>query len=101
VSKVPCQITEKAFLAQVRYLARQFGWMEYHTHRSDRSTPGFPDLCLCRPPSIMMAELKTETGKLTEAQKQWLEAFSACGIETHVWRPADMAVIIERLRPKG
>lgn len=97
----PNFLKEADFLQQIRHLAKQFGWMEYHTYDSRRSTPGWPDLVLCRPPELLIIEVKTATGRLTSAQRQWITCLSWCGIETHVWRPSDMDYIFERLRPKS
>lgn len=91
--------TEKAFLQQVREVAGLCGWLCYHTHDSRRSEPGFPDLVLVRSPSVVFAELKTDTGRLTPAQAAWLEALKQCsGIEAHVWRPGDWDAIVSRLK---
>lgn len=68
------RLSEREFLQQLRDLARVFGWLCYHRHDSRRSEPGFPDLLLVRPPSVIFAELKTNVGRLTPAQRTWLEA---------------------------
>jgi hypothetical protein len=74
-------------------------WLAYHTYDSRRSTPGFPDLVLVRPPRIVVAELKTEHGRLSDAQKKWLAHFEQCpGVEVHVWRPSDWKQVEEVLR---
>jgi hypothetical protein len=92
-------LSEKAFLQQIRELARWCGWLEYHPHDSRRSSPGYPDLCLCRPPNVIFAELKTATGRVTPAQEVWLQALGQCpGVETHVWRPLHWDAIVERLQ---
>ena len=76
-----------------------FGWLCYHTHDSRRSEPGFPDIVMVRPPSVLFAELKTDTGRVTPAQRMWLEALGRCpGIEAYVWRPSDFDAIVERLK---
>ena len=36
-------LTEKEWMAQGVSLARQMSWKRYHTYRSDRSEPGWPD----------------------------------------------------------
>jgi hypothetical protein len=91
-------ISEKAFLAQVRQLAHLLGWLCYHTHDSRRSQPGFPDLTLVRGSRLLFAELKTDTGRVTAAQQQWLDALAAAGQEVYVWRPCDWAAIEAALR---
>ena len=90
---------EKDFLQSVRDMARLSGWMAYHTHRSDRSEPGFPDLVLCRPPRVVFAELKTEKGKVSACQKLWLDNLRKCeGMDVFLWRPSDWDSIVEQLR---
>lgn len=90
-------MTEKAFLAGVLKIARWKHWRVYHTHDSRRSEPGFPDLVLVRAGELIFAELKTDEGKVTPAQREWLQALSSTGAETHIWRPADLEMIQERL----
>ncbi len=87
----PAHISEKAFQAQILSLA---GWRTYHTHDSRRSAPGFPDLCLVRPPVVLFVELKSEGGKLRPKQREWLEALSRCeGVGARLWRPSDFEEI--------
>jgi hypothetical protein len=87
-------VTEKEFLQIVRDLARQTGWLEYHPYDSRRSTPGYPDLTLVRPPRIIFAELKTERGKTTQAQREWLTELARCPqCEVYLWRPSDWDTI--------
>ncbi len=93
------QTPERAFQASVRRLALQSGFLIYHTHDSRRSDPGFPDLVLCRPGSLIFAELKTATGKLSEEQAVWVDVLchSIPGVECYVWRPEDWPSITARL----
>lgn len=83
-------ITEKEWAAQVVELARALGWRRYHTYRSERSEPGWPDEALVRD-RLLLLELKAERGKLSDAQKQWLRALRAAGVEALVARPSDLA----------
>jgi hypothetical protein len=92
-------------------LARTLGWRIAHfrpamTKHGWKTAlagdgAGFPDLCLVRD-RIIMAELKNETGKLSEDQLEWIAALEVAGVETYVWRPQDldeiMRVLIERRR---
>lgn len=83
-------ITEKEFQAQVLQLARLAGWRFYHTHDSRRSTPGFPNLVMVRPPVIVFAELKTQAGKVRPEQRDWFDALGGCETAgTRLWRPSD------------
>ncbi len=74
----------------IEQAARLLGWLVYHTYDSRHSAPGFPDLCLVRPPRLIFAELKTEAGQLSRDQRLWLDNLAACPmVETYVWRPSD------------
>lgn len=76
------EMDEAAFLNDVRQLAKKRRWLEYHTHRSERSTPGFPDLVLARRGRLIIAELKAVTGRWGEGQREWLGHFSGTTAET-------------------
>lgn len=93
-------------------LADSLGWRGYHTHRSDRSPAGFPDLVLVKASAgrLIFAELKRERrGKRddpTPDQRAWLDdlgivaelvachasndALAPPPLEVHVWRPMDL-----------
>ena len=91
---------EKDLACYVVDCARLYKWKHYHTFDSRRSPEGFPDLCLVRPPRIVFAELKSEHGRLTPAQREWVRELGECGLEVHLWRPADIdnGIILEVLR---
>jgi hypothetical protein len=82
--------TEKVFMGQVIDYARLMGWVVYHPWISVRSEPGFPDVLAVRAGRLVVAELKSLTGKLSPAQEGWLGALGAVpGCEVRVWRPDD------------
>lgn len=91
-------LTERAWQDQVVEIARLYGWAVYHTYDSRRSESGWPDLALAREPEFLVAELKTDKGRLSPAQVKWLSLLGSCGIETAVWRPRDFQVVHERLK---
>jgi hypothetical protein len=102
------RLSERDFQAQIIQLARMSGWLCYHTHDSRRSEPGWPDLtmvqpgCDDRPGRIIFVELKTDTGRVTPAQRTWLEALARCpNVEVHVWRPSQWDEIVSRLKYVG
>ena len=83
------ELTEKALLEGVRKFAKVLGFACYHTHRSQFSEPGWPDLALSKGPRLIFAELKRELEKPSPHQVEWLNRLSAAGVETYLWRPSD------------
>lgn len=82
--------SEAQFQQAVVDLALLRGWLVMHIHDSRRSTGnGWPDLFLLHPKTgqIVVAELKTSSGRVSHAQQDWIDAFAVAGITAHVWRP--------------
>ena len=101
-------VSEKAWLQQVVELARKTGWLVHHSRsslmRSGRwatalqGAPGLPDLILVRAPRCLFVELKTQTGKVSDHQQQWLTELMGCpGVEMYILRPGDGARLVELL----
>ena len=92
-------ITEKQFGLQVESAAKLRGFQYYHTWRSDHSPSGFPDYFMIHRESyrVIIAELKSEKGKLTDLQKRWLNLFVRAGFEVYVWKPSDIDEVLEVL----
>lgn len=110
---------EAAFAVKVENLLTLYGWRWYHTYRSDRSVAGFPDYVALRGPELIVAELKTERGRVSAAQTEWLDAWRKFGtavnelipanwrelggavqqpgVDVYLWRPSDLDAINERL----
>lgn len=83
---------EAVFQQHVLTLAKGLGWsLQYHTHDSRRSAPGFPDLVLVHPVAgrTIFRELKTEKGRISPAQRGWIDGLTAGGSDAAVWRPTD------------
>jgi hypothetical protein len=102
-------VTEREFQRAVVELARLMGWRVHHTRpaltqRGRWLTPiqgdaGFPDLVLCRPPRLILAELKRVGGKPTVEQQAWLHALASCaGVECYLWTPADWDSVARTLK---
>jgi hypothetical protein len=96
-------MTEKQFQQQILDLARLMGWKVYFTWNSVHSPAGFPDLAMVRGARLIFAELKTDTGKVTPAQTEWLDALKTVqgkfvSVEVYLWRPADFDQIVSLLR---
>lgn len=95
-------MTEKQFQQRVVDLAQLCGWLVFHPYDMRRSREGYPDLTLVHPSRalIVWAELKRESGKLSEYQMEWLVSLGevAEGINrdadserviVRTWRPSD------------
>ena len=108
-------MTEKELDAAIAKLCRLYGWRRYHTYRSKRSPAGFPDLVLVKPPRLIFAELKSDDGKVSAEQAEWLldlEAVSGAvqqtliaghppsDVEVFTWRPRDLDQIARVLAPR-
>lgn len=53
-------------------------------------SPGWPDLVLLRPPRLIVAELKSVKGVLSQEQALWLNGLKlVAGVEAYLWRPGD------------
>lgn len=96
VEKKPRNKEEAKLLAVIVQAAELLNWLPYHTHNSQRSQPGFPDLFLLRADRIIWSELKSAKGRLTDEQKVWASALDfwmslnpMAHVEYHLWRPID------------
>ncbi len=88
--------SEKVFQAAVIALAEREGWEPYHTFNSKRSHPGWPDLVLVKPPVLILAELKTDTGRTTAEQDRWLELLRGVpGVRVRLWPSLWLAIVSE------
>jgi hypothetical protein len=91
--------SEAHFMARVRKLARLYGWVDWHTLDSTGTRSGEPDLRLVRPPRYILAELKSQHGRLSLPQAAAIALLEQCpGIETYVWKPSDWQDIQRVLR---
>ena len=90
IAPLDALVSERDWQAHVIKLAHLFGWRAYHTWSSIHSAAGFPDLVLLRGTRLAFVELKTERGRVTRAQRGWLEALGQVpGVEVYLWRPSD------------
>jgi hypothetical protein len=95
-------MTEAQWQRTITDLAETLGWLVYHTYDSRRSEPGFPDLVLVRAGDrVVFAEIKRETGRLTDDQAQWWWALERAGAEIYVWRPSDWPQVEQTLTRRG
>jgi hypothetical protein len=97
-------ITEKEWSTTVIEIARLNRWLIHHSRpawvREGRMVTalsghaGLPDLIMVKPPRMVVVELKTETGVLSDEQRNWLQAFAEVpGCRAFVWRPSDLDTV--------
>jgi hypothetical protein len=94
-------LTEKQWQAQVVQLARTLGWHRpMHIYDSRRTEPGWPDLALVRD-RFLLLELKTETGRLTNPQRNWIGRLHKANVEVYVVRPRHFQQLATILQARG
>ena len=90
-------VSERDFERAVIQLAKLHGWL-VHVERPAQTnkgwrTPiqgdsGWVDLILVRE-RVLFRELKTDRGRVTPQQQEWLERLQAAGADAGIWRPSD------------
>jgi hypothetical protein len=89
------RLTEAQFQQRIVDLAKLTGWHCVHYRPAWQGgkwrTPmtghaGAPDLILARRGVVILAELKTDRGRLSVEQDAWIDAL---GEHARVWRPDD------------
>lgn len=109
-------LSEAAFGNVLNDLAGRMGWLRAHFRPAQMKSgryatpmqgdPGFPDDCLVHPlwRVCLVAELKTDTGRLASAQLEWVTAWEAAGVPAFVWRPSHwlpsiVPILVGQVRP--
>lgn len=92
-------MSERDLQDSIVQLARQGGWLVMHTRPALnrhgkwstplQGNPGFVDLVLCRPPRLLLLELKSERGRLSPDQRVWIDALRGSGVDVRVIYPRD------------
>jgi hypothetical protein len=82
-------MSEKALMQAILDCARLLGWKCIHHYDSRRTEPGWPDIVCVRGDRILAMECKTERGKATKAQLDWLLALNEAGVVSLIVRPDD------------
>ena len=103
---VTLDITEKELTALVKGAAGAFGYRFYHPYLSIHSEKGFPDCTMVKElgdggTRLLFAELKSEKGKPTEKQLEWLDLLRRVReVGVYLWKPSDWGEIEGVLRRK-
>jgi hypothetical protein len=88
---IAATMTEAELQANVIELAHALGWLIVHQRpalttsgyrTAIQGDKGFPDVVAAKDGRVLLAELKTQTGRLTAEQQRWVTAS-----EAYVWRP--------------
>lgn len=91
-------MTEDQLLTAVTDALTLYHWKWVHFRRSDKAqmmgSAGFPDICAARKGRILFLELKSDRGKLSDAQWQWADALVPYW---YVIQPADLDKLLGRL----
>ncbi len=87
-SQYQARQTEAAFQATVVEAATQLGWICVHFPAMLANPSGWPDLLLFRDGRLIIAELKTERGRLGPRQREWCDRLFGAGFPVRVWTPA-------------
>lgn len=98
-------LTEAQYQTRVIDYAKLRGWLCVHYRPAANAhlrwaTPlqgdiGAPDLLLARDGVVLLAELKTDTGRVSNHQHRWL---TQLGEHARIWRPKDWDDVMEELR---
>lgn len=101
--------SEASFQRTVAEAARIAGWRVAHFPASlsvrgrhltatAYDAAGFPDLTLAHPErGLMFREVKTDSGAIRPAQREWLRTLRAAGADAGIWRPQDWPRILMEL----
>jgi hypothetical protein len=79
--------TEAEFMATVREAAHRLGWVTVHFPNALCNPSGWPDLLMFKDGGVLIAELKTGTGKLGPKQWEWIGTLAGVGIDVRIWTP--------------
>jgi hypothetical protein len=98
--------SEAGFQQAVVDLAHWNKWLVHHarpaqTNKGWRTAiqgdAGFPDLVMAKGSRVVVAELKSDTGRVSPHQAEWLARLSHALTDVHVWSPKDWPAISEVL----
>ena len=91
-------MNEKELQQTVLEMFQWHGWLTYHTYDSRMSQPGFPDVVALKGHRCVWMELKSEKGKVTPHQKQWLDELVVSQQDVYLVRPADLDAVADIAR---
>jgi len=113
IDPLAASVPERVLHRQVVATADLMGWASWHDEATNtprkcdrcgeavkrrRNKKGWPDLFLFRGSRLIVAELKSEKGRVSPEQQEWLDLFRQIpGVEVFVWKPSDWPEILKVL----
>lgn len=91
-------MTENEWQRRITDYCDLLGLLWHHETDSRRSKEGFPDLVIVGASGTLFAELKTDTGRLTAKQREWIDRINTSRAEAWVWRPCQWPLVAARLK---
>lgn len=102
-------VKEREFQRALWAFAEQHGWKCYYQTRPARQLKdgswrglapgGWPDVIAVRDGQLLALELKSEAGRATPAQQEWVDSLNrVAGISAGIFRPRDAKTLMELLR---
>jgi hypothetical protein len=101
------KMREDELQREVLHLAESNGWLVCHVRKgkvrdggflTTTSAAGFPDVVMMRAPQLVFLELKSQAGRSSPEQLEWIAGLQACaGVEAYVARPKDWPHIFDLL----
>lgn len=89
------QMTEAEYRGWIVGTARAHGWL---VHSLDDSNVSAPNVMLARGGVLILARVKAERAKVSDAQQEWLDELGRVpGITVEVFRPSQMAELFSLL----
>ena len=83
-------MTEAELQTKILRMCRDLGLRAWHCHIPQGSRKGLPDLIIVGPGGVLWRELKSEKGRVSDAQTDWLTDLTSAGQDAAVWRPMDL-----------
>jgi hypothetical protein len=88
-ARLAATMSEADLEEAVRATCAAMGIRRFHHHSSRRTEPGFPDDVLIGAHGVLFRELKTQRGRVSDPQRETLDALTGCGLDAALWRPGD------------
>lgn len=89
--------TEREIQSAIVRMAKQLGYLVYHTQYSLGSAPGFPDLVIAGHGCVWFLEIKGPRGKVSEQQEAWISELCEAEIPARVVWPEDLDAVLDEL----